>query len=374
MSHHHHHRRLEGEGSHYSHDNNQQQQQQQPEEEEDEQEEYCYPRDTNNLDDLLKQFHRGTEFQQVLKKWQVNNVTDLVIILDEVLTNPSIRQDIQQHIGQTDLQHFLSLRHTSRRLSPYYYQQENAFERRVILRHLTTSLRDNQIACLHQPPLTIDLAFLVEGTSRMKRTLEKLSSGFLSILSSILHGKDHPPLLFRFALVVYRDEEEGCPREQHPVYPFTTSLFHFRDSLMKVDCVGGQRYESQDVLGGLRAAAKEIEWKSQLRLLYHIAAVPCHGAQYHDHLSDAYPQGDPSGEDPIQWLSSLRQQAVDFTFLKFGKKTARMVGVLNQQLGEEYIKEQLVGKNGIIKVLLFRLKESIQTAAISLNTAKQLNI
>lgn len=119
---------------------------------------------------------------------------------------------------------------------------------------------------------------------------------------------------YRLAFVGYRDYGDSVRFE---VQHFTSDVQAVEARLERVEAKGGDD-AAEDVAGGLQQALG-LDWAGDVRVLFHVADAPAHGAAFHGPLlSDRYPGGDPDGRDPRELLKQLAGRAVDYTFTKCG--------------------------------------------------------
>lgn len=138
---------------------------------------------------------------------------------------------------------------------------------------------------------TLDICFVIDATGSMSMEMLFKAARYQFVGVLQLLQSTNPTLVFRVALVAYRDVTDTTPFE---VIPFTTDFNQFSTQLRGVKCGGGGD-DCEDVIGGL-VKAEELEWSSLQRLLFLCGDFPCHGSQYHDSAcGDSYPTG-VSGE------------------------------------------------------------------------------
>lgn len=69
----------------------------------------------------------------------------------------------------------------------------------------------------------------------------------------------------------------------------------------------------EDIVGAL-SIVDTLKWEHTTKIIYHIADSPCHGIKFNglEASNDDYPNGDPSGIEPIQFLKKLKQLDVNY--------------------------------------------------------------
>lgn len=144
-----------------------------------------------------------------------------------------------------------------------------------------------------------------------------------SQIRSIVDGTktQYPNAEIKIAFVGYRDIHDT---ERFIPFSFRTpsSLLH---SIEHVHATGGHD-ECEDVAGGL-VQARRLEWDdADVKCIVHIADAPPHGEWFHSpYISDQYPEGDPTGLDPVDSIHILSQQDFNYTFVKINNSTDRML-------------------------------------------------
>ena len=83
---------------------------------------------------------------------------------------------------------------------------------------------------------------------------------------------------FRVGFVAYRDWFGDGERIES--LPFTQSIDEFKQFVGNLKAQGGDD-AAEDVLGGLQSSIN-LNWKSNIKILYHICDAPPHGTIYHD--------------------------------------------------------------------------------------------
>eukprot|EP01024_Parvocaulis_polyphysoides_P018281 TRINITY_DN18087_c0_g1_i1.p1 TRINITY_DN18087_c0_g1~~TRINITY_DN18087_c0_g1_i1.p1 ORF type:complete len:246 (+),score=34.85 TRINITY_DN18087_c0_g1_i1:80-739(+) len=88
----------------------------------------------------------------------------------------------------------------------------------------------------------------------------------------------------------------------------------------------------EDIAPALKEATT-LSWTSKTKLMLHFADAPCHGRNYHDLSGDDYPDGSPTGHDPIALLKMLYEFQIDYYFVKVGgnEDTNKMVELFRDE-------------------------------------------
>jgi hypothetical protein len=172
---------------------------------------------------------------------------------------------------------------------------------------------------------SVDIAFLVDCTTSMKRYIEAVRADILKTVSSIraLHSSAE----IRLAFVGYRDHHD--PINRLTVLGFTIDAEQFESFILAnaFSKHGGDKPE--DVFGGLNIIGN-LDWKSQTRLLFHTGDAPCHGREFHYCLHDKYPAGDPNGLTAPVLLDRLKTNTISYFFGKLNGSTDRMIARFNE--------------------------------------------
>jgi hypothetical protein len=106
-----------------------------------------------------------------------------------------------------------------------------------------------------QPPVNLDVLFLLDATGSMSDEIEQLQGNILSISDQVAALPSQPNV--RFGLVTYRDQgDEYVTR----VYDFTPDVQEFQENLMEVEASGGDDY-AESLNEGLHDAIWEPEWR-----------------------------------------------------------------------------------------------------------------
>eukprot|EP00966_Prymnesium_polylepis_P320052 7376444-Prymnesium_polylepis.1 len=71
-----------------------------------------------------------------------------------------------------------------------------------------------------------------------------------------------------------------------------------------------------------------MSWKSNIKMLVHVADAPAHGSEYHDGLGDNH--DGPQTPDPADMMRQLGQMKVAYYFFKINSSTDKMIGKLKE--------------------------------------------
>ena len=179
---------------------------------------------------------------------------------------------------------------------------------------------------------TADVAFLVDCTASMNPFAKAAAETVSQVLDTI--AVECGGVACRAAIVGYRDHCEA-EDQRYDILPFTSDISAVRDkmaALASSGCFGGGD-GPEDVHGGLNEALV-LDWASDARVIFHIADAPCHGAQFHDGLTDHHPDGfqgwEGEGLIPEQMtaeslLADLVGEQISYCFLRITPHTERMI-------------------------------------------------
>lgn len=123
-----------------------------------------------------------------------------------------------------------------------------------------------------QPPINLDVLFLLDSTGSMGDEIEQLRGNILSISAQIAALPSRPDV--HFGMVTYRDRgDEYVTR----VSDFTNSVQEFQSVLMNVQAAGGGD-EPESLNEALYRAIHEVHWRADntVSLIFLVADAPPH--------------------------------------------------------------------------------------------------
>jgi hypothetical protein len=172
-------------------------------------------------------------------------------------------------------------------------------------------------------PPTIKLAFALDCTGSMERWIHAAKTRIDHIVSDVRdihHGN------IEVALVAYRDYGDTM---RFRVVDFTTPD-HVVHALQDIHAEGGDD-EAEDVAGALVRVCGLTWGPSDIRMVFHIADAPAHGLNFHrPRVSDRFPNGDPDGFHPLDSITHLARQDVEFTFVRITSSTDVMTDIFHE--------------------------------------------
>eukprot|EP01040_Poterioochromonas_malhamensis_P002113 gene2113-2254_t len=190
------------------------------------------------------------------------------------------------------------------------HRQRRAHKRSKLIKERLIQIRELEDQIRHAASL--DVLFLVDCTGSMNPYINKVKTKIKEFVADII--KMHTSVSLRLGFVGYRDhynERKGEKRLE--VLRFTTDVDEFYKQVQEVKAIYNDD-DAEDVLGGFHLA-KNLEWVSKTRIIYHIADAPCHGSEYHvPTLSDKYPEGCPNGLKADEIILAILQLGITYYF------------------------------------------------------------
>lgn len=173
----------------------------------------------------------------------------------------------------------------------------------------------------------VKLAFVLDCTASMGPWIEEAKAKIGVIIQDVL--KEHNHATFQVGLVAYRDYGDEPPLR---VLDFTTPE-NVMVCLHGLPAEGGED-TAEDVARAFYHTML-LGWDdADVRMVFHIADAPPHGLAFHDaNISDRYPEGDPYGLDPCNYLRAMYEQGFHYTFVKITSATDKMLDVFHSVWG-----------------------------------------
>jgi hypothetical protein len=168
-------------------------------------------------------------------------------------------------------------------------------------------------------PLTVKLAFVLDCTASMGPWIRAAKTKIREIVDTVT--AEHLDSVIKVGLMGYRDYDDSV--RFIPV-EFTTPE-EVMVALRPVTAEGGDD-RAEDVAHALKHVMA-MSWDSaDIRMVFHIADAPAHGLAFHrPSLSDRFPNGDPEGVDPRDFIRIMSDQAFVYTFVKITTSTDTML-------------------------------------------------
>lgn len=165
----------------------------------------------------------------------------------------------------------------------------------------------------------VDMAFMMDCTGSMSSWIAAAKEKVLSIIPAV--QQQFPDVVLRCAFVAYRDIGDGQLR--HEILPFTSNLQEVTRFIGKLVATGGDD-GPEDIAGALEQVIEGLDWSSVTRTLIHVCDAPCHGKIFHSY-SDNYPNGDPSGLNPLAQMKQLASLGITYNFARIHNCTDKMM-------------------------------------------------
>ena len=168
----------------------------------------------------------------------------------------------------------------------------------------------------------LDLCLILDATVSMKKYIEQCQETLLKIFDQ---AQKISGGVVRVAFIAYRDH--GLRNQFEPL-DFKSEgeeLEELRAFIAGVKAstilLPGSAVDPPEDVAGAFEQVKNFTWKSNTRLIFHVADAPCHGTQYHDsRWSDNFPRGDPKF-DPEESIKFFAKNRIDYYFLRLDDYT-----------------------------------------------------
>lgn len=168
---------------------------------------------------------------------------------------------------------------------------------------------------------TLQVCFLLDCTASMQPWIDAAKDKIVDTLESI--REKYPDYQISAAFIGYRDFHD---REQFIRIDFTQNIEELQMSILDVEAEGGDDI-CEDVAGAYRFA-NGLEWRADVRCLFHITDAPNHGDLYHTgFIEDDYPSGHPY----INLREEVREFAsknIDLTVFSLNQTTEIMYKIM----------------------------------------------
>lgn len=166
------------------------------------------------------------------------------------------------------------------------------------------------------------VCFVMDATGSMGPYFEEVRRNIVSTAKKIT---DSFGIEVRFALVEYRDYDDGNRIEKHV---FTTA--HVLEEKLSKVCVSGGGDTAEDCFGGLHAALTELLWDSKSRLIFWIGDAPNHGEKYNGGCNDNYAH-EKLKIDGLDIATLAEQFGVNIMFNRLTSDTDKMINVMKKE-------------------------------------------
>ncbi|CAE7565971.1 vwkA [Symbiodinium sp. CCMP2592] len=192
-----------------------------------------------------------------------------------------------------------------------------------MIKELVKQQRTNSLTKRVKRYQEVDLLFVVDCTGSMQPYIDAVKTSIRSMVQRLLTA--YPQLNLQLGFLGYRDVGD---QQQFQILDFTQSHATFEGFVAKMTADGGAD-AAEDVAGALRRVA-DFKWTKHVRVLFHIADAPCHGREYHQGVSDDFPDG--VGVSIPEQLMKLRSLKIDYYFGRIKGLTDQMITAFNQHV------------------------------------------
>ena len=192
----------------------------------------------------------------------------------------------------------------------------------------------------------LDLCLIMDATVSMKKFIEQCQQTLLKIFDE---AQKISGGVVRVAFIAYRDHGLKNQFEWMDFKSNGAELEELRSCIAAVKAstiilAGGDVDPPEDVAGAFEHV-KSFSWKSNTRLIFHVADAPCHGNKYHDcRWTDNFPGGDPKF-DPEEAIRYFARDRIDYYFLRLDDYTDIMCKKFEKAYRDE------VGMRGNFEVI-----------------------
>jgi len=176
--------------------------------------------------------------------------------------------------------------------------------------------------------MEVDLCFVLDCTGSMESHISAVKDCIVKVTDYVT--SINPSIKIWVGFCGYRDFSDGSDRLI--VSDFTDSYAMFKAYVATVSAEGGDD-APEDVLGGLDAAVRQMNWRHGTRILLHIGDCPPHGRRYSS-LEDSYPGGDPYGLTAESVLKHMEPENILYFFGKITRLTNQMVEIFRSIIGD----------------------------------------
>ncbi|RIA93483.1 kinase-like domain-containing protein [Glomus cerebriforme] len=177
--------------------------------------------------------------------------------------------------------------------------------------------------------IKVDLCFVLDCTGSMGGYINAAKDCIQQVVEHM--ERTNPNIKLWIGFCGYRDHCDGDNRLQ--IFDFTNSHEEFKDYISKKVIADGGGDAPEDVLGGLDAAVKKLNWCHSTRVLLHMGDYPPHGTDFWK-LDDSYPNGDPNGLTAESVLNDIKSSGISYYFGKITDNTDEMIRIFQGILGK----------------------------------------
>ncbi len=159
----------------------------------------------------------------------------------------------------------------------------------------------------------------MDCTASMEPYIQHAKTHMVELTNQVRTEHETAHLLVSF--IGYRDYGD---QERMIEIPFQEAR-ETMEQIRNVSAEGGEDI-AEDVAHGLERALHQDWNDANVKILFHIADAPAHGQAFHaPKVSDRYPNGDPEGFDPRDFVEKMSFEDIHFTFVKIHPRTDTMI-------------------------------------------------
>jgi hypothetical protein len=175
----------------------------------------------------------------------------------------------------------------------------------------------------------VKVAFVIDCTASMGPWIYAAKTKIREIIDEC--SKRHNQASFQVGLVAYRDYGDDRPIR-------ACGFASPEDAMMVLHSMNAEGGEDvpEDVAGAFfHLLHGVLDWShTDVRMVFHITDAPAHGLLYHDReVEDRFPEGDPQGLDPREFLQEMSDQGFYYTFVRIKSATDKMLDVFRKVWG-----------------------------------------
>ncbi|CAF2748459.1 unnamed protein product [Rotaria sp. Silwood2] len=149
----------------------------------------------------------------------------------------------------------------------------------------------------------LDLAFAMDCTGSMGSYIESATQNIRSIVEEIVTSEKSD---IHLALVEYRDHPPQEATFVTRVHDFTSKVKEMKGWLEQCEALGGG--DAPEAVADALHAVLKLSWRPEAtKICILISDAPPHGL---DPNGDGFPEGDPSGLDPLQTVREMAEKQI----------------------------------------------------------------
>lgn len=194
--------------------------------------------------------------------------------------------------------------------------------------------------------MIVDIAFALDCTGSMQGWIDAAKQQIRTIVTDL--ATQNTGATFRVGAVLYRDFGDAhSDFDRYRVIPFTENIADFQHAFEDVEARGGDD-EAEDVAGAF-FRVNQLEWRGDVKTLFHITDAPPHGLRYHEvFVGDRYPDGDPENWNLETEVRALAARNVTLVVVKANNATNKMItefsGIYATEPGASFRVQNLEGQ------------------------------